>query len=258
MYGAAIGDFVGSRFEHLDIKTRSFDLLHHDCSFTDDTVATVAVADTLMTGSDPAETMRHWCRIYPYAGYGGMFARWVVDDTMGPYGSWGNGAAMRVSPAGFLARSASEAEAFADLVTGITHNDPEGFRGARATAWAIWAALSGWSPEDIRGAVAERYGYDLSMPMDKIAEDYGFDVSCIGTVPPALTCALEAEDFESALRNAIALGGDADTIAAIAGGLAEAMFGIPDTILAHVRNALSTDLREVLDRMYDQERGKQR
>lgn len=253
MYGAAIGDFIGSRFEHADEKTRVFDLMHPDCQFTDDTVCTVAVADALMARAEPAAVLRRWCSAYPDAGYGGMFIRWVADDRMEPYGSWGNGAAMRVSPAGFLARSIEEAEKFADRVTEVTHNHPEAFRGARATASAVWAARSGWSAVDIRAMVTERYYYDLSRMVDEIAVDYEFDVSCLGTVPPALTCSLEAEDFEGAIRNAISLGGDSDTIAAIAGGLAEALFRIPDRILLPVRDALPTDLREVLDRLYDRQ-----
>lgn len=190
MYGAAISDYVGSRFELEGIKTREFDLLHPDCTFTDDTICTVAVADALLSQTDPASSLRWWCRAYPDAGYGGMFVRWFLDDRMGPYGSWGNGAAMRVSPVGFLARTLSEAEAFAEWATSVTHDHPEAIRGAQATAAAIWAARSGWSAADIRAMVTERYRYDLSLMVDEIALDYEFDVSCLGTMPPALTFAV--------------------------------------------------------------------
>ena len=249
MLGAMIGDIVGSVYEWDRIKTKEFPFLTDACFFTDDSVCTVAVADILLHGLPPAETMQAWCRRYPACSYGGNFGHWIYADPPEPYHSYGNGAAMRVSPAAFLNRNNNVADALAaaDRVTEITHNHPEGIKGARATTDAIWLAFQGERPEAIRQAIATVYDYDLSRTVDAIRRDYGFDESCQGTVPQAITCALESNSFEDAVRNAISLGGDADTLAAIAGAIGEAMHGIPDTLKTRVENRYFTDAPDLLE-----------
>lgn len=255
MLGAIIGDIVGSVYEWDRIKTKDFPFFTDDCFFTDDSVCTVAVADILLHGLPPAETMQKWCRLYPACSYGGNFGSWIYADPPEPYHSYGNGAAMRVSPAPFLNRNNDVADALAaaDRVTEITHNHPEGMKGARATTHAIWLAFQGERPEAIRQAIAAVYDYDLSRTVDAIRPDYRFDESCQGTVPQAITCALESVSFEDAVRNAVSLGGDADTLAAIAGAIAEAMHGIPGTFKEQVETrylAGAPDLLRILQEMY--------
>ena len=255
MLGAIIGDIVGSVYEWYPIKTKDFPFLTDDCFFTDDSVCTVAVADILLHGLPPAETLQNWCRRYPDCSYGGNFGVWIHTDPPEPYHSYGNGAAIRVSPAAFLNRNSGVADALAaaDSVTEITHNHPEGMKGARATTHAIWLVFQGERPEAIRQTIAAVYDYDLTQTVDAIRPDYGFDASCQGTVPPAITCALESDSFEDAVRNAISLGGDADTLAAIAGAIAEAMHGIPETFKEQIETrylADAPDLLTLLQEMY--------
>ncbi|MBM3650601.1 MAG: ADP-ribosylglycohydrolase family protein [Alphaproteobacteria bacterium] len=230
MKGAIIGDIVGSIYEWRNIKTKQFPLFDEECGYTDDTVCTVAIAHSIMDWGDPVDYLRRWGRRYPDAGYGGSFNQWLWQDEPHPYDSYGNGAAMRVSPVAWLAKTATEARALARAVTRVTHNHPEGIKGALATTDAIWLARTGKSPERIRAKISERYGYDLSRSVDHIRPGYSFDVSCQGTVPPAIVCALEATGFEDAIRNAISIGGDSDTIAAITGSIAEAMFSVPEAL----------------------------
>ena len=254
MLGAIIGDIVGSIYEWDRIKTKEFPFLTDACFFTDDSVCTVAVADILLHGLPPAETLQKWCRRYPACSYGGNFGYWIYADPPAPYHSYGNGAAMRVSPAAFLNRNdLAAALAAADTVTEITHNHPEGIKGARATTHAIWLAFQGERPEAIRQAIAATYDYDLSRTVDTIRPDYGFDESCQRTVPEAITCALESDSFEDAVRNAISLGGDADTLAAITGAIAEAMHGIPETLHEHAVPryfADASDMLEIIQELY--------
>ena len=254
MLGAIIGDIVGSIYEWDPIQTKDFPFFADDCFFTDDSVCTVVVADILLHGLPPAETLQHWCRRYPRCSYGGNFGRWIYADPPEPYHSYGNGAAMRVSPATFLNRDDLDAAlAAADTVTEITHNHPEGMKGARATTHAIWLAFQGERPEAICQVIAAAYGYDLSQTVDAIRPDYGFDESCQGTMPQAITCALESESFEDAIRNAISLGGDADTLAAIAGAIAEALHGIPDALQEHAVTRYLTgasDMLEIIQELY--------
>jgi ADP-ribosyl-[dinitrogen reductase] hydrolase len=185
---------------------------------------------------------------HPGAGYGGMFYSWMLADDMPAYGSWGNGAAMRASPCGWLAASLDEALALAERATNVSHDHPEAVRGAQAVAAAVWWAREGREPAEVRRLVAGRFGYDLSATVDAIRPGYRFDVSCAGTVPPALVSAFEARDFEDAVRNAVSLGGDADTLACIAGAVAEPLFGVPRGLAAEVEARLTGDIREVLDR----------
>jgi len=248
MLGAIIGDIVGSIYERNPIKTKDFPFFGDYCCFTDDSVCTVAVADTLLHDLPPAETMQKWCRRYPGAGYGGNFGMWIYMDPPEPYNSYGNGAAMRVSPAAFLNRNDLDAALSAsDIVTEITHNHPEGIKGARATTHAIWLAFQGERSEIIRQVITSKYGYDLMQTIDEIRPDYDFDITCQGTVPQAITCALESDSFEDAIRNAISLGGDADTLAAIAGPIAEALHGIPDELKAQAESIYLTDTPDMLE-----------
>ena len=248
MLGAIIGDIVGSVYEWNRIKTKEFPFLTDACFFTDDTVCPVAVADILLHGLPPAETLQNWCRRYPDCSYGGNFGYWIYEDPPEPYHSYGNGAAMRVSPAAFLNRDDLDAAlSAADTVTEITHNHPEGMKGARATTHAIWLAFQGERPEAIRQTIATVYDYNLSRTVDTTRPAYDFNESCQGTVPQAITCALESDSFEDAVRNAISLGGDADTLAAIAGAIAEAMHGIPETFKEHAVPRYFTDASDMLE-----------
>ena len=254
MLGAIIGDIVGSVYEFDPIKTKNFDILTSRCFFTDDSVCTIAVADILLHDLPPPETMQKWCQRYPNCSYGGMFRQWIFKDTPQPYNSYGNGAAMRVSPAAFLNRDDLNAAITAsDKVTEITHNHPEGMKGARATTHVIWLAYQGKEPKEIRNVITAEYDYDLSKTVDDIRPDYYFNETCQKTVPQAITCALESESFEDAVRNTISLGGDSDTLGAIAGPIAEAMHGIPEEFVERTMNdylAEAQDICKVIEEMY--------
>lgn len=254
MLGAIIGDIVGSIYEWEPIKTKDFPFFGNNCHFTDDSVCTVAVADILLHGLPSAETMQVWCQRYPGRGYGGMFADWIYADPPELYNSFGNGAAMRVSPAAFLNRDDLEAALSAtNKVTEITHNHPEGIKGARATTYTIWLAYRGVKPETIREIIIADCRYDLTRTVDEIRPSYTVNEICQDTVPQAITCALESESFEDAIRNAISLGGDADTLAAIAGPIAEALHGIPDELIEQTKTRYlsdAPDILEVLQEMY--------
>ena len=256
MLGTIIGDIAGSIYERRrpPLKTKNFPFLGDYCRFTDDTVCTVAVADILLHDLPPAETLQKWCRRYPGRGYGGNFGDWIYTDSPKPYNSYGNGAAMRVPPAAFLNRNDLDAAlTAADKVTEITHNHPEGMKGARATTHAIWLAFQRESPEDICQVIASEYDYDLTQTVDQIRPDYSFNVTCQGSVPQAITCALEAVSFEDTVRNAISLGGDSDTLAAIAGSIAEALHGIPDKLKEQVEDRYlnnTPDILKIMEKMY--------
>ncbi|AKU11259.1 ADP-ribosylglycohydrolase [Azoarcus sp. CIB] len=254
MLGAIIGDIVGSVFEFHNFRAKNFQPLFHENAFyTDDTVCTIAVADALIHDRDPAEALKDWGRRYwENGGWGQRFALWLASDDMAPYGSYGNGAAMRVAPAGLLADSVESALALAHKVTAATHNHPEGIKGAQATSLAIFLARQRVTPHNIRIAVTERFGYDLERSVDEIRPDYRFNETCQETVPQALVCALTATGFEDAIRNSISIGGDSDTVAAIAGGVAEALFGIPDDIADQGWARLPHDMREVLTHLYQE------
>jgi len=251
MLGAIIGDIAGSIYEWRPIKHKGFQpLLAADAFFTDDTVLTVAVADALLADRSPVEAFKDWGQRYPDSGWGGRFRQWLFSDETAAYGSFGNGAAMRVSPAGLLGRTLDEALDLARRVTEVTHDHPEGIKGAAATTHAIFMARAGKPAAAIRTAIAEGYGYDLSRTLDAIRPAYRFNETCQGTVPEALTAALEAISYEDAIRNAISLGGDSDTLAAIAGGVAEDRFGIPETIAQEGWRRLPADMQAVLERLY--------
>ena len=245
MIGAIAGDIIGSVYEWQNIKTKQFDLFRPDCFFTDDTVLTVALAESILTGTDYVSLMKAYYRRYPGAGYGGYFHRWAQAQESHPYNSWGNGAAMRISSVGFAFNTLDEVLFRAAEYTAVTHNHEEGIKGAKATAAAIFLARTGSSKADIREYTAATYGYHLSQTVDEIRPTYQFNESCQGTVPQAIVCFLESTSFEDAIRNAISLGGDSDTLACITGGIAQAHYGVPGTIIERVMSILDEDLRGV-------------
>ena len=249
MIGAIAGDIIGSVYEADPIKTTDFPLFSDHSRFTDDTVLTVAVAKAILDNVDYASSLRNVGGRYPYAGYGMSFYRWLNDNMAGPYNSWGNGSAMRVSPIGFAYNDPAMVLAEAERSAAVTHNHPEGIRGARATALAVYLARTGSSKEDIRQSITDRFGYDLDRRLDDIRPGYRFDISCQGTVPEAITAFLESDGFEDAVRKAVSLGGDSDTLACITGGIAQAYYRhIPDTILDPVFNRLPEEFLNTLGR----------
>lgn len=252
MLGAIIGDIVGSVYEFNNYRHKDFTpLFNKNSFFTDDTICTVGIADALLRDADPAQTLQNWCRRYKHVGgWGNRFYDWIEEDSLSPYGSYGNGAAMRVSPAGLLARSLEEAVELSNRVTEITHDHQEGLRGAAATASAIYWAKTGIPAHEIRQLVSDAYGYDMSRSVDDIRPTYFFNETCMKTVPEALTCALEATSYEDAIRSAVSIGGDSDTIAAIAGGLAEALYGLPVEIAGQGWGYLPPDMKIVILSLY--------
>jgi len=248
MLGAIAGDIIGSIYEAAPIRTKDFALFGPGVRFTDDTVCTVALADALMQGADFAATLRAYVRRYPGRGYGGMFRRWATTPGMPAYGSWGNGAAMRVGPIAHWARDEAELLRLAAASAAVSHDHPDAIAGAQAVALAMWLAQGGTDRSAIRALIARRFGYDLQESVEQIRSWYGFDVSCKGTVPPAIVCALEASDYQDAVRNAVSLGGDSDTLACITGGLAEILYGLPDDVAREARALLDDHLRDVVDR----------
>lgn len=252
MLGAIIGDVVGSIYEFGSHKSKHFPLFVPGCRATDDSVMTVAVgcacveADLEDESSFQrilAEKMREIGRLYPNAGYGNLFYDWLMRDTAGAYGSCGNGSAMRVSPVAWAAESLEDALRLARWSAAITHDHPDGIRGAEAVAAAIYLARTGAKKDAIRAYVEAHY-YDLRFTLDEIRPTYRADLTCEGSVPQAIVCFLEASDYEDAIRNAISLGGDGDTQAAIAGSIAEAYFGIPDKLQERVFAYLDEPLTE--------------
>lgn len=249
MLGAIIGDIAGSIYEFNNHRSKEFPFFGNGVFFTDDSICTVALASAILSDSAPAPVLQEWCRRYPRCGFGDLFRRWIVSPTPSPYNSYGNGAAMRVSSAAWLGGTLEEALKLADQITEITHNHPEGLKGARATCHAIHMALNGMPAGQIRAVVQETYGYDLSQSVDEIRPAYRFNATCQGTVPQAIICALNADSFEDAIRNAISIGGDSDTIAAIAGSIAEPLFGIPDEIASQALDFLPQEFRDIIARV---------
>ena len=248
MIGAIAGDIIGSVYERHPIKTKDFPLFHPRCTFTDDTVLTVAIADAILSGRPYIESIREIGRRYPNAGYGGTFIHWLFSDDPRPYNSWGNGSAMRVSPIGFAFGSEDEVLQQAAMTAKISHDHPEGVKGAQATALAVFLALRGIGKERIRSRVMETFGYDLNRTVDDIRPTYVFDVSCQGTVPEAIISFLDSDCYEDAVRNAVSLGGDSDTLACITGGIAEAFYGtVPEEIQRKVQVCLTPDLWQVVE-----------
>jgi type I restriction enzyme M protein len=253
MLGAIIGDIVGSRFEWNNNRSKQFDFLTYKCSVTDDSIMTLATAKALLESkadySDLSENavkyMQDIGRNYPNCGYGAKFREWIFSDNPRPYGSYGNGAAMRVSACGFVANSIEEAKQLSKAVTEVTHNHAEGLKGAEATAVAIFLARSGKNLLEIRDYITRNY-YKLNFTLDGIRDSYEFNESCQDTVPQALQAFFESKNFEDAIRNAISIGGDSDTIAAITGSIAEAYYGIPTEIRKHALTFLDERLLKIL------------
>ena len=225
MIGAITGDIVGSYFEAFSTKLTDFELFSERSFFTDDTVLTVAVADWILHGGELTTYFHNYVDRYPAVGYGGNFIQWARGRESRPYGSWGNGSAMRVSPVAFAADSLDGVLQLAKATAEVTHNHPKGIRGAQATAGSVFIARSGGCKDEIRNFVENEMGYDLSRTLEQIRPDYSFDVTCDGSVPESITAFLESNSFEQAIRLAISLGGDADTMACIAGAIAEPFYG---------------------------------
>lgn len=248
MLGAIAGDIIGSVHEGSGTKHRDFPLFTPNSTFTDDTVLCVAVAEVLLHGGDFVDAFHDYFHRYPNAGFGGGFMRWAAKRDRQPYYSWGNGSAMRVPPVGFAATSLEEALSLARRSAEVTHDHPEGIRGAQAVAAVIFLARQGADKASLRAEVEGRFGYDLSQALDEIRPDYRFDVSCQGSVPPAILAFLEADSVESAIRNAVSLGGDADTQACMAGAMAEAFQGgLPEALRSETLARLTPELREVVE-----------
>jgi ADP-ribosylglycohydrolase len=248
MIGAIAGDIIGSVYEFERIKSKQFDLFSPDCCFTDDTVLTVALAESILTGNDYASLMKAYYRRYPNAGYGGLFHGWAQARRSQPYNSWGNGAAMRISSVGFAFDRLDEVLVRAAEYTAVTHNHIEGIKGAQATAAAIFLARTGSTKAEIKQYTAAAFHYDLSRSVDEIRPTYRFNESCQQTVPEAILCFLESTDFEDAIRNSVSLGGDSDTLACITGGIAQAYYGVPAAIADRAMSILDEDLRRVTGR----------
>ena len=260
MLGALIGDMVGAPYEFdRGRKSKEFPLFIKYSQFTDDSVMSIAVAEALLSCSKDADDetiqkacidrMQKWGRAYPDAGYGGRFIHWIFADNPKPYSSWGNGSAMRVSSAGWLYDSLERTRHVAGLTASVSHDHPEGIKGAEATAKAIWLARNHYSKEEIKERIVSDFGYDLSRTCDEIRPYYHHVESCQETVPEAITAFLEGNDFEDVIRTAVSLGGDCDTLTCIAGSIAEAYYGIPQEIKEEAKRRLPEEMLEVLARM---------
>ena len=247
--GAIIGDIAGSSFEFRNEKSTDIDLFAASDYFTDDTVMTIAVADWLMSDVSLVKAMRDWGRKYPRSGYGGMFFRWLFSkEEQPPYNSFGNGAGMRVSPCGYIARTLDEALDLAKQSAEVSHNHPEGIKGAQAIAAAIYLARQHTPKEEIRRCIEHTFGYNLQRTCDDIRPTYEFDETCQGSCPEAIIAFLDSTDYESAIRLAISLGGDSDTIACMTGGIAAAYYGIPDWMVEKAVKYLPNDMIEIINR----------
>ena len=247
MLGAIAGDVIGSVHEYIGTKSTDFELFTSDCRFTDDTVLTVAVADCLMDGRHYVDAFHDYFFAYPNAGYGYRFFHWASSRSRSPYNSWGNGSAMRVAPIGHAFDSLDQVLVHAARSAEVTHNHPEGVKGAQATAAAVFMARSGESKSNMKRALQHTFGYDLGRRLDDIRPTHQFDESCQGTVPLALIAFLESTGYEDAVRKAVSLGGDADTLACIAGAVAEAHYGgVPPVIAARTLTVLDDRLRSVV------------
>lgn len=252
MLGAIVGDYIGSVHEFAASKTKDFPLIAERCRVTDDSLLTIAVAEWVMTGTDLVTRFHDLVATYPHAGWGTMFYQWAHRRSRQPYHSYGNGAAMRASPTGWAFATLDETLAAAADSARVTHDHPEGIKGAQATAAALFFARTTHDKSVVRREIAERFGYDLDRTVDSIRPSYSFDETCQGTVPEAIVAFLDADDVEDAIRNAVSLGGDADTLACIAGAIAHAYFGkIPATLSNAALAALPQPLRAAWDDFRD-------
>lgn len=263
MYGAIIGDIIGSKFEFdRGNKSREFELFTKLDMFTDDTVMSVAVAQAIMDAGKEADektvkanlikSMKKWGQKYPHAGYGGRFIDWVLSDDPKPYGSYGNGSGMRVSAVGWAYDTIERTREVARWTAEVTHNHPEGIKGAESVAAAIFMARSGASKEAIRSYIIAEFGYDLSRTLDEIRPYYHHVEDCMKTIPEAFECFLEAESYEDCIRNVMYIGGDTDTLGAIAGAIADAFWGIPMSFITAANEYLDDELLEVIEKFYEE------
>ncbi|GBU26920.1 ADP-ribosylglycohydrolase family protein [Treponema sp. R8-4-B8] len=246
--GAVAGDIIGSVYEWNNIKSIDFDLFCQKSNFTDDSVLTIATMDAINNNKNYTEVYQAFGRKYPNRGYGGTFHSWIYSKNPEPYNSWGNGSAMRVSPVGWYGDSIGEVMNEAKKSAEVTHNHPEGIKGAQATAVAIYMARTGKKKDDIKNFIIDTFDYNLERKIDDIRPGYKFNESCQGTVPEAIIAFLESTDFENAIRLAISIGGDSDTIACITGGIAEAYYQkIPDNIVENVLRILPKELLKIIE-----------
>lgn len=243
MIGAIAGDIVGSVYEWANIKSKEFPLFTNKSFFTDDSILTIALADTILTGTPYVKNLKTFYRWYPDGGYGGSFHSWAQSEHSAPYNSWGNGAAMRISPVGYAFDDLDTVLRKAEEFTAVTHDHPEGIKGGQSVAASIFLARTGKTKEEIRRYIESHFGYDLSRHVDDIRPTYTYDVSSQGTVPQAICAFLDSSDFEDAIRNAISLGGDSDTLACITGGIAQSFYGgVPSGIQDAVYSVLDERL----------------
>lgn len=248
MLGAIAGDIIGSVFEFRNIFTTDFELFSDHSCFTDDTVLTIAIADCILNRKSYVDSFKYWGKKYPYAGYGFMFSQWLFSESISPYYSYGNGSAMRVSPIGFAFDKLDIVLDEAKKSAEVTHNHPEGIKGAQTIASAIFLARQGREKKEIKDFIKNRFNYNLDMTIDEICPSHSFDITCQSTVPEAIIVFLSSNDFEDAIRKAISLGGDSDTLACITGGIAEAFYKyIPQYIIDNVKMRLSKDLLNILE-----------
>ena len=256
MLGAVVGDVIGSLYEVNNIKEKDFSLFSNQSRYTDDSVMSCAIAKSCINyynkkdiekfRKDVVKNMRELGRLHINAGYGGTFIKWLLTKNPIPYNSWGNGSAMRVSPVAWISDSIEECEQLAEVSASVSHNHPEGVKGAKAIASAVFMANNGFDKEDIKNYIEKKY-YDLNFNLDDIRDEYKFDVSCQGSVPQAIKAFLEGNDFEDVVRDAVSIGGDSDTIAAMAASIAEAYYGIPKDIVDMTNAYLSADLKQILN-----------
>ena len=252
LLGAIAGDIIGSAYEFNPVKSQDFRLFSGDSRFTDDTVMTVANADWLLNGGDLVQTMQRYGRHYRHRGYGGMFGKWIWAEAPQPYNSFGNGSAMRVSPVGWAFKTLEETLDAAKRSAEVTHNHPEGIKGAQAVAAAIYLARTGKTKPEIKEYIKSAFGYNLDKTCNEMRPDYRFDVTCQGSVPESIIAFLEGIDYESTIRLAISLGGDADTMAAIAGGIAEAYYKeIPSYIKEEVLKKLPNEFISIMQQFHE-------
>jgi ADP-ribosylglycohydrolase len=251
--GAISGDIIGSVFEWHNVKSLDFDLFCPNSRFTDDSVLTLATMYALINDADYAQAYHTFGRKFSKAGYGHSFRTWLSSDNLKPYNSWGNGSAMRVSPVGWFYNSLDDTLLEAKKSAEVTHDHPEGIKGAQATASAIFLARTGKSKDDIKNYIINKFGYNLNRKIDEIRPGYEFDVSCQGSVPEAIIAFLESTDYENAIRLAVSIGGDSDTIACITGGIAEAFYrNVPNQIIDIVLNILTGELIRIIEEFSNQ------
>ncbi len=249
MIGSIAGDIIGSIYEKRPLKTKDFPLFGKHSRFTDDTVLTIAVADCILNQKDCTKTFQEYGRKYPKKGYGSRFQNWIFSENPEPYNSYGNGSAMRVSPIGFYYKTLKDVMENAEKSAIVTHNHPEAIKGAQSVACAIFLAKTGKSKGEIKAFITDTFGYNLDRSLDKIRETYQFDVSCQGSVPESIISFLESTDYEDAVRNAISLGGDSDTMACIAGAIAQAFYKeIPDEIVLETKARLNQEFLGIIEK----------